>query len=122
MRDPGQDAPHRDDDTEEVSWRMIQPGMVVLASDGTAVGRVTHLLGDPDGDIFDGVGFRHHLWTAHRMAPAAAVARITEQAVTLRLSVAEAECCPAYQEEHVYRIGQTGFFRHHSGWRKSKDS
>jgi len=122
MSDSRESAPHRDDDTEEVSWRLIEPGTAVLASDGTLIGHVTHLLGDPNRDIFDGVGFRHHLWTAHRMAAAAMVARITARAVSLRVSAAEAEQCPAYQEEHVYRIGETGFFRHHEGWRESNRS
>jgi len=122
MTDPRESAQHGDDDTEEVSWRLIEPGMAVLASDGTLIGHVTHVLGDPNRDIFDGVGFRHHLWTAHRMASAAMVARITTGAISLRLSAAEAERCPAYQEEHVYRIGETGFFRHHEGWRDSNRS
>ncbi|HEV2359080.1 MAG TPA: hypothetical protein VGZ23_15920 [bacterium] len=117
MRDSQEGASQRDNGTEEVSWRLIESGMAVLASDGTPIGHVTHVLGDPDRDIFDGVGFRHHLWTTHRMASAAMVARITERAVSLRISAAEAEQCPAYQEEQVYRIGTTGFFRHHPGWR-----
>jgi hypothetical protein len=122
LSDSRESAPHRDDETEEVSWRLIEPGMAVVASDATLIGHVTHVLGDPNRDIFDGVGFRHHLWTAHRMASAAMVARITAGAVSLRISAAEAEQCPAYQEEHVYRIGETGFFRHHEGWRESNRS
>jgi hypothetical protein len=105
----------------EVSWRLIAPGMPVFGADGTPLGHVTHALGDPGRDIFDGVGFRHHLWTAHRMAPAAQVARITTRAVYLGVSGSAAEAGPAYQEEHVYRIGQTGFFRHHPGWRGEGD-
>lgn len=108
----------RDDDTE-VSWKVIEPGTPVHAADGTPVGHVTHVLGDPERDIFHGVGFRHHLWTAHRMASATAIGRITERRISLRLSTAEVERCPAYQEEQVYRIGTTGFFRHREGWRKN---
>ncbi|HET7264194.1 MAG TPA: hypothetical protein VFL28_05950 [bacterium] len=117
MDDPREDARPRDDGGEEVSWRLIQPGVAVLAADGTPVGRVTHVLGDPALDIFDGVGFRHHLWTANRMARASMVARITEKAITLRISAPEAEHLPAYQDEHVYRVGETGFFRHRPAWR-----
>lgn len=112
-------APDRGDDTERVSWRVIEPGTPVLALDGTPVGHVTHVLGDPDEDIFDGVGFRHHLWTSPRMAPAAMVVRITARAVQLNISAADAEQCASYQEEHVFRIGNTGFFRHREGWRES---
>ncbi|HLW48564.1 MAG TPA: hypothetical protein VKW09_12435 [bacterium] len=119
MPDQQGGAPHRNEDTEEVSWRVIAPGTPVLAADGTPIGHVTHVLGDPNGDIFDGVGFRHHLWTSARMAPAAMVARITERAVHLKISAADAERCAAYQEEHVFRIGNTGFFRHREGWRET---
>jgi hypothetical protein len=119
MPDRQDSAQDRDDDTEQVSWRVIEPGTLVLASDGTPVGHVTHVLGDSEEDIFDGVGFRQHLWTSPRMAPAAMVARITERAVHLTISAAEAERCAAYQEEHVFRIGKTGFFRRREGWRES---
>lgn len=112
-RDDGSD----DGEEYEVSWRMITQGMPVTAVDGAAVGHVTHALGDPDRDIFDGVGFRHHLWSSPRMATAAQVARVTNRGVHLSLTAAEAEAGPAYQEEHVYHVGQTGFFRHHPGWR-----
>jgi len=119
MRDPRKGSVGPDDAADEVSWRVIEPGTPVFASDGTPVGRVTHVLGDSERDIFDGVGFRHHLWTAPRMAAAADIARITARRIFLRLSTAEVERCPAYQEEQVYRIGTTGFFRHREGWRKS---
>lgn len=114
------DLPKRDDaEADSVSWLMIATGMPVVASDGVQVGHVTHALGDPDRDIFDGVGFRHHLWSSSRMAPAAVVARITESAVHLSITAAQAEQCPAYEEEHVFKIGNTGFFRHREGWRAS---
>lgn len=109
--------PH--DDADVVSWRMIATGMPVVASDGVQVGHVTHALGDPERDIFDGVGFRHHLWSSPRMATAAMVARITGCAVHLNIPAAQAEQCAAYQEEHVFRVGNTGFFRHREGWRAS---
>jgi hypothetical protein len=106
-------------DADEVSWRVIEPGTPVLAADGTTVGRVTHVLGDPDGDIFHGVGFRQHLWSPHRIASAEAIARITERHILLRLTAAEAAQCPPYEEEEVYRIGETGLFRRREGWRRS---
>jgi hypothetical protein len=119
MPDNLDQPPHRNDDADSVSWRMIATGMPVVASDGTHVGHVTHALGDPDRDIFDGVGFRHHLWSSPRMAPAAMVARITASAVHLSIPATQAEQCAAYEEEHVFRIGNTGFFRHREGWRSS---
>jgi hypothetical protein len=56
------------------------------------------------------------------MAAAAIVDRITERAVSLRISAAEAEVCPPYQEEHVYRIGNTGIFGRRPGWREEDRS
>ena len=119
MSDEQENAPARDDGSDEVSWRVIEPGLPVITSDGTRIGRVTHVLGDPERDIFDGVGFRRHVWTSHRMVPAGMITRITERAVYLGVSATKAEGCPAYEEVHVYRIGQTGFFRHHAGWQES---
>jgi len=116
MPDEQKNAPPRGDDSDEVSWRVIEPGIPVIASDGAHVGRVTHVLGDPERDIFDGIGFRRHVWTPHRMVPAAKIARITERGVYLGITGTSAEACPAYEDVHVYRIGQTGFFRHHEGW------
>ncbi|HKV46083.1 MAG TPA: DUF2171 domain-containing protein, partial [bacterium] len=92
-------------------------GMPVIASDGTLVGHVTHVLGDSGRDIFDGVSFRRHLLGPHRMVSYAMIGRITDRAVYLNVATPAAEACPAYQEEQVYQIGQTGLFRHHLGWR-----
>ena len=118
MTDSHEPPANSDNSDDVVSWRMIATGMPVLAADGTSIGHVTHALGDPERDIFHGVGFRHRLWSSPRMASAALVARITEHAVQLSISAAQAEQCPAYQEEHVFRIGNTGFFRHREGWRE----
>ncbi len=109
--------PEKDEAEEDVSWRLIDAGMPVRASDETLVGHVTHVLGDSDGDIFDGVGFRKGLFGSHRMAPFSMIARITNRAVYLKVTADQADACPSYQEEHVYRVGTTGFFRHRQGWR-----
>ena len=103
----------------EVSWKVVGPGTPVRSSDGTVVGEVTHVLGDPDEDIFDGVGFRRGFFGAHRMASWKRIERITDRAVYLNIDAAQAEQAPAYQEEHIYMVGVTGFFRHHPGWREA---
>lgn len=74
----------RRDDETEVSWRLIRRGMPVVDPSGLLLGRVTHLLGDPDRDIFDGVAFRQGLFGPEQQAPVAQFARITEVAVHLR--------------------------------------
>ena len=78
------------DDETEVSWRLIRRGMPVVDPTGEVLGRVTHLLGDPDRDIFAGVAFRKGLFGAEYTAELATLARITEAAVHLRVSVGAA--------------------------------
>jgi len=109
--------PEKNEAEDDVSWRVIDAGMPVRASDGTVVGHVTHVLGDSERDIFDGVGFRKALFSRHRMAPFSMISRITNRAVYLNVTADQADACPSYQEEHVYQIGTTGFFRHRDGWR-----
>jgi len=40
---------------DPVSWKVVERGWAVLASDGAEVGRVERVLGDPEADIFDGL-------------------------------------------------------------------
>ena len=108
-----------DDEEIEISWRAVRSGMPVQAADGTPVGRVIHVLGDPEEDIFDGVGVHVREREPYRMVSWRQVERMTERAVYLRISVVEVEQAPLYQEEHVYQLGVTGFFRHHLGWREA---
>jgi hypothetical protein len=76
---------HWNDDADIVFCRMVAIRTPIVASDGTQVGHVTHALGEPDRDIFDSLGFQHHLCSPPWMAPAAVVARITERVVPLTI-------------------------------------
>jgi hypothetical protein len=38
-----------------ISYLVLADGTPVMASDGQVVGRVEHVLADPDADVFDGV-------------------------------------------------------------------
>lgn len=78
------------DDETEVSWRLIRRGMPVVDPGGEVLGRVTHLLGDPDRDIFAGVAFRKGLFGPEYTADLEVLARITEAAVHLRVSLGAA--------------------------------
>ncbi len=93
----------------------------MVSADGQAVGHVTHPLGDQEEDVFDGIGFKHSLLGPALMVGAAAVDRITNRRVFLTLTAAECAQLPRYNEEHIFRIGQTGFFRHHPGWKQDLD-
>lgn len=40
---------------DPVAWTVVERGWAVLASDGSEVGKVDQVLGDPEADIFDGL-------------------------------------------------------------------
>ncbi len=40
---------------DPVAWKVVEKGWAVVASDGTEVGKVDQVLGDPEADIFDGL-------------------------------------------------------------------
>jgi hypothetical protein len=40
---------------DPVAWKVVERGWSVIASDGSEVGRVDQVLGDPEADIFDGL-------------------------------------------------------------------
>jgi hypothetical protein len=40
---------------DPVAWTVVEPGWAVAASDGSEVGKVDQVLGDPGADIFDGL-------------------------------------------------------------------
>ena len=40
---------------DPVAWTVVERGWAVSASDGSEVGKVEQVLGDPEADIFDGL-------------------------------------------------------------------
>ena len=48
-----------------MSYLTLEEGTPVLASDGTEVGRVEHVLADADADIFDGLVVHTRIVGAH---------------------------------------------------------
>jgi hypothetical protein len=40
---------------DPVAWTVVERGWAVVASDGSEVGTVDQVLGDPEADIFDGL-------------------------------------------------------------------
>jgi hypothetical protein len=85
-----------DDRGVPMSYMTLEPGTRVVASDGTPVGTVAHVLADADADIFDGIvvsAGRRHLFV-----DAPQVERITDRAVTLTVDAAAAERLPEPSE------------------------
>ena len=81
-----------DDRGAPMSYLTLEPGTRVVASDGTPVGSVEHVLADADADIFDGLVIS--AGPRHSFVDATQVAEIAEGAVTLALDAAAAERLP----------------------------
>lgn len=79
-----------------IAWLALEEGTPVVASDGEEVGRVTAVVADEQKDIFSGIAFRPGLLEAQRFAPASAIDRLTQGAVHLSISAAEAGELDAY--------------------------
>jgi hypothetical protein len=78
-----------------ISYLVLADGTPVLASDGQEVGRVEHVLADPDADVFDGVIVDMRAGPGgHRFADADQVAAIYERGVLLSLDASAAEALP----------------------------
>ena len=75
---------------EPVSWLLIRRGWQVVAADGTAVGRIGAVRGEPSKSIFDGIVVRANS-SPPRYLPAGLVREIVSGQVTLELSVEEFE-------------------------------
>ena len=85
-----------DDRGAPMSYLTLEPGTPVLASDGAEVGRVAHVLADPDADIFDGIVISSG--GGHRFVDAPQVADIAAGGVTLTLDARAAEALPEPSE------------------------
>jgi hypothetical protein len=77
------------------SYLALADGIPVYSSDGRELGRVEHLLAEPEEDIFDGfVIDTSVLPGGHRFVDAPEVAAIFERGVVLRIDAAAAEGLP----------------------------
>ncbi len=73
-----------------IAWLALAEGTPILASDGEEVGRVATVVADEQKDIFSGVTFRPGLLDGQRFVPASAIERLTEGAVYLNITAAQA--------------------------------
>lgn len=77
------------------SYLTLEPGVPVYSSDEQELGRVEHVLAEPQVDIFDGIVIdRSKLPGGHRFVDAPEVAEIFERGVVLKISATEAEGLP----------------------------
>jgi uncharacterized protein YrrD len=73
---------------DPVSWKVVEPGWEVAASDGDSVGTVHEVLGDAEADIFSGLAVSEGLLSKTRFVPSEHVARIEAGVVHLTLDAA----------------------------------
>ena len=84
-----------DDLGAPISYLELSEGAPVYSSDGRQVGKVEHVLAEPEEDIFDGfVIDTSVLPGGHRFVDAPEVGPIHERGVVLKLDAAAAEQLP----------------------------
>lgn len=77
------------------SYLTLQPGVPVYSKGGEKLGKVEHVLADPEVDVFDGLVLDTSVLPGgHRFADAPQVEEIYERGVVLGLTAAEAESLP----------------------------
>ena len=86
-----------DDLGPPVAWTGLPTGVPVLTSDGAKVGKVEHVLGDTEADIFDGIVIDTP-GPGHRFADAPEVAELHEHGVVLALDREAARHLPEPSE------------------------
>jgi uncharacterized protein YrrD len=77
------------------SYLTLEEGVEVYSSDGQALGKVAHVLADPDRDVFDGIVIDTSVLPGgHRFCDADQVDEIYDRGVTLKVDAAVAESLP----------------------------
>ena len=78
-----------------ISYLTLEAGTPVYAADGEEVGRVEHVLADPEADVFDGLVIDTRSGPGGwRFADAPQVAEIHERGVVLGLDAEQARALP----------------------------
>jgi hypothetical protein len=83
---------------DPLAWTMIESGWDVVAADGTDVGHVDEVTGDPAADIFNGLAISSGPFGKPRYVPAERVARIVQGRVELALTSDEVKRLETYDE------------------------
>ena len=79
--------------SEPVSWLLVRRGWQIVASDGSVVGRIGAVRGEPTKGIFNGIVVRANS-SPPRYLPSELVREIVSGQVTLTLQAAEFEAVP----------------------------
>jgi len=86
---------------DPVAWTVVERGWAVTASDGSEVGKVNEVLGDPEADIFDGLAVgAGAVLDRPRYVPSEQVGAIEVGTVHLTIDPDEYGRQPPYVEPH----------------------
>jgi hypothetical protein len=88
----------------QVSWKVIEAGAPVVASDDEKAGTVSRVVGDPDADVFTGLAVKVGILSGERFVPSESVEAIWADRVEVSLTKAELETLPDYKEAPVVRV------------------
>jgi hypothetical protein len=82
----------------EVSWKSIEKGARVDASDGQELGRVVEIAGDSEADIFSGLVVSLSRLGSNRFLPSERVTGIWPERVSTSIASDEVESLAEYEE------------------------
>lgn len=90
---------------EPIAYTALEPGTTVVASDGSQIGKVAHVLAIPEEDLFDGVVIDTDAGV--RFVDRDQVAEIMTTRVLCDLSAEQAANLPAPEGEETYHVDAT---------------
>lgn len=84
---------------DPVSWFVVEPGWSVVDNEGTHVGSVIQVVGDPNVDIFDGLSVRRgsDVLKPPTYVPSEHVGAIEQGTVHLTVDAAAVDGLPPYE-------------------------
>lgn len=82
----------------QVAWIAIDEDAVVVAADGSEIGKVKEVAGDEEHDIFDGLVVKHSLFGGDGYIAAERVKGIWPDRIQTDLSPEEAQSLPPYRK------------------------
>jgi hypothetical protein len=82
----------------EVSWKAIEKGARVDASDGQELGKVVEIAGDSEADIFSGLVVSLSRLRSNRFLPSERVTRIWPDRVSTSIANDQVQSLPEYKE------------------------
>jgi sporulation protein YlmC with PRC-barrel domain len=100
------------DGPDRVAWTGLETGALVIAADGSEVGKIKEVVGDEEADIFDGLVVNHSRRGSSHYIASERVKSIWPERVETDLSPEEAGSLPVYDEPKVtaWHAGDGGGF------------